>query len=118
MKGGELMRSERTAAEFDILVAFLGCARTCFSILRYGHFKGTRSNSNRLLCRSSSSIPAEAGLGLVKAASDAGALGDAGEAMKACDAIVVRSGWGWCVFPAIGTGLVKQQDQRFLLLAG
>jgi hypothetical protein len=28
MKGGELMRSERTAAEFDILVAFLGCART------------------------------------------------------------------------------------------
>jgi hypothetical protein len=57
-------------------------------------------------------------LGLVKAASDAGALGDAGEAMKACDAIVVRSGWGWCVFPAIGTGLVKQQDQRFLLLAG
>ena len=63
MKGGELMRSERTAAEFDILVAFLGCARTRFSILRYGHFKGTRSNSDRLSCRSSSSIPRQGGIG-------------------------------------------------------
>jgi hypothetical protein len=86
------MRSERTAAEFDILVAFLGCARTRFSILRYRHFKGTGSNSDRLLYRSSSSIPAEAGLDLVKAASDAGALGHAGEATKACDAIGVGLG--------------------------
>ena len=69
MKIGELMRSERTSAEFDILVAFLGSVRTRFSILRYGHFKGTGSNSDRLLYRSSSSIPAEAGLGRVKVGS-------------------------------------------------
>jgi hypothetical protein len=72
-EGGELARcSDQTACELGIILTFRGCARTrCFSF-RYGPLLRTRSNSNRLLCRSSISISAEA---RKAPGSDAGALG-------------------------------------------
>jgi hypothetical protein len=91
MKGGKLMRSERTAAEFDILVAFLGALERVSQSSDMGpsRERGPIATGYRVDHRTA--FP-PAGLGLVKAASDAGAPGDAGEAMN--DAIVVGSGQG------------------------
>jgi hypothetical protein len=40
MKGGKLMRSERTAAEFDILVAFLGALERVYRSSDMGPSRG------------------------------------------------------------------------------